>query len=387
MFNDVKQMDKDYIMQTYGRVDVAIESGSGSRCVDVDGKNYIDFTSGIGVNSLGFCDAGWTKAVTEQAGKLQHISNYYYSPVASNLAKALVENTDMGACFFVNSGCEANECAIKVARKYGKKKNAHKIITLFDSFHGRTITTLAATGQDVFHQEFLPLTEGFVHCKANDIEALKAVYSDDVCAVMIECVQGEGGVNPLNETYLKELRAFCDEKDILLIADEVQTGIGRTGSFYSSLGMGVKPDIITSAKGLGGGLPISTCIVNKELKDIMVAGDNGSTYGANPVACAGALHIVKTVSDKDFLSDVVKKGEYFMSKLNQMEEVKLTRGKGLMIGIKLKTKTAKEVLLACAEKGLLVLTAKDMVRFLPPLNISYEDIDKGLEIFEKIVNS
>ncbi len=387
MFNQVKQMDKDYILQSFSRVDVAIESGKGSRCTDVDGKNYIDFTSGIGVNSLGFCDEGWTANVTEQVAKLQHVSNYYYSPVASELAKVLIENTDMGACFFVNSGCEANECAIKVARKHGKAKNANKIITLYDSFHGRTLTTLAATGQDVFHVEFLPLTEGFIHCKANDIEALKAVYTDEVCGVMLECVQGEGGVNPLDETYLKEVRAFCDEKGILLIADEVQTGIGRTGSFFDSIGMGVKPDVITSAKGLGGGLPISTCIVSKELKDIFVPGDNGTTYGANPVACAGALYVVNTVAKQSFLDEVVKKGEYFFDKLNAMDEVELTRGKGLMIGIKLKTKTAKEVLLACAKAGLLVLTAKDMVRLLPPLNISYEEIDKGLEIFREIIKN
>ncbi len=382
MFEQIKKTDSEYIIQSYGRVQVAIESGNGSRCTDVDGKEYIDFTSGIGVNSLGYAEPNWVKAVSEQAGKVQHISNYYYSPVSTKLAEKLANLSGMSKMFFANSGCEANECAIKVARKAKKDTEKYKIITLNNSFHGRTITTLAANGQDVFHKDFLPLTEGFMHCEAGDITALKSMIDDTVCAVMIECIQGEGGVIPLETSYLKAVRELCDTKDILMIIDEVQTGIGRTGTMFAYQKADIIPDVLTLAKGVGGGLPIGVCLVAKKYEEVLVAGDHGSTFGANPVSCAGALAVLDTVDDK-FLNEVVKKGEYFKKKLMEIDEVDFVRGNGLMIGIALKTKTAKDVLINCANKGLLVLTAKDMVRFLPPLNISYEEIDEGLKIFEE----
>ncbi len=385
MFNNIKELDKKHIIQTYGRVDVAIESGKGARAIDVEGKVYIDFTSGIGVNSLGYCNDKWVSAVSEQAAKLQHISNYYYSPVSTKLAKKLCECSGMDSMFFANSGCESNECAIKVARKAKKSTGAYTIITLRNSFHGRTITTLAANGQEVFHQDFLPLTDGFMYCEAGDVNALEAMIDDSVCAVMIECVQGEGGVIPMGAEYIKAVRELCDKKEVLMIIDEVQTGIGRTGELFAYQKAGITPDILTVAKGLGGGLPIGVCMVNKKHKDVLVGGDHGSTFGANPVSCAGALAVLEQIADNAFLKEVNEKGEYFKEKLLKMEGVDFVRGEGLMIGVALKEKTAKDMLLNCAKEGLLILTAKDMVRFLPPLNISYEEIDSGLKIFEEIL--
>lgn len=384
-FAEIKNLDENHILHSYGRLPVALKSGKGSSAVDADGKEYIDFTSGIGVNSLGFCPENWSKAIIEQCQTMQHMSNYFYSEKTSLLAKNLTEAAGLSRAFFCNSGAEANECAIKIARKNAKSEKAYKIITLLDSFHGRTITTLAATGQDVFHEKFLPLTDGFVYAKAGDVEAVKTLIDDEICGIMVECVQGEGGVVPMEDSYLQALRTICDENGLTFIVDEVQTGIGRTGYFYSYQSAGIIPDVVTSAKGLGGGLPIGVCMVSEPLKDIFGPSDNGSTFGGNPVVCAGALEVVATVNTPDFLSEVTKKGEYIKEKLLAMENVEFVRGKALMMGIAIKNKTAKEALLGCADAGLLILTAKDLVRFLPPLNISYEEIDKGLEIFESII--
>ena len=386
-FKEIKQQDESFILHSYGRVDVAIESGKGVYATDAEGKKYIDFTSGIGVNALGYCPDNWVQAVSNQAAKLQHISNYYYNEKNTSLAEHLTKSAGLGRCFFCNSGAEANECAIKIARKAGEAKGKSKIITLIDSFHGRTITTLAATGQDAFHQLFRPLTDGFIYVPAGDIEALKEAVDDSVCGIMIECVQGEGGVIPMKDTYLKAVRALCDEKDIAMIVDEVQTGVGRTGWFYSYQSAEITPDIVTTAKGLGGGLPIGVCMVRESLKDIFAPGMNGSTFGGNPVVCAGALEIVKTIDDQDFLDSVKEKGEYFRQKLLEIPGVEFVRGKGLMLGISVEEKTTKEILLACAEKGLLVLTAKSLVRFLPPLNITKDEIDAGLKIFAQAIKT
>lgn len=385
MFEQIKQQDGEYILHSYGRMDVAIESGSGARAIDTDGKSYLDFTSGIGVNSLGYSPKCWVDAVCAQAAKLQHISNYYYSPVTTQLAKELTGTAGMSRAFFCNSGAEANECAIKIARKAGASRGAYKIITLMNSFHGRTISTLAATGQEAFHKDFLPLTEGFIYCPPGNIEALKAMVKKDVCAVMLECVQGEGGVLPMEDEYLKQLRELCDKNNMLMVLDEVQTGVGRTGSFYAYQAAGIKPDVVTTAKGLGGGLPIGVCMVADRYKDIFVPGNNGSTFGGNPVVCAGALAVIREVNTPEFLLSVREKGAYLMEKLRAIPQVDFVRGKGLMVGISIKKGSAKEVLEACAQKGLLVLTAKELVRLLPPLNISYEELDEGIEILKNVL--
>ena len=380
----IKNDDSENIMHTYGRFNVALVKGKGAKAWDESGKEYIDFTSGIGVNCLGYCDDGWTKAVSEQAGTLQHISNLYYSPLQTELAKKLCNITGFSKVFFCNSGAEANECAIKLARKYSFEKYGKErmeIVTLENSFHGRTITTLAATGQDVFHNYFFPFTEGFSFAKANDMQSVKDKVNNNTCAVMIELVQGEGGVNPLDKSFVKELADYCKQNNLLLIVDEVQTGVGRTGSFYCYEQFDIQPDIISSAKGLGGGLPMGACFCTEMLADVMSAGTHGTTYGGNPIACAGALEVANRVSNSDFLSEVAKKGEYIKSKLSTINGVAEVRGMGMMIGVVLEKDNAKEVAAKCAENGLLVLTAKTLIRFLPPLNISIEEIDKGLEIF------
>lgn len=384
-FNTIKKQDDDYILHSYGRVDVALVSGKNAVAYDISGKEYIDFSSGIGVNSLGFCDEKWTNAVQKQAAKIQHLSNYYYNPLNTQLAEDLAKAAGMSRSFFCNSGAEANECATKIARKFGEAKGADKIITLKDSFHGRTITTLSATGQDSFHQDFLPLTEGFTHADKDSIESVKSQLDDTICGVLIELVQGEGGVIPLEKQFVKDLRKLCDDAGVLLIIDEVQTGIGRTGSFFAYQDFDITPDVVTAAKGLGGGLPIGACLVNEKLKDIFKPGMNGSTFGGNPVVCAGAIEVVNRVNNDEFLKEVKEKSDYIKSKLEKISEVEFVRGKGLMLGVKLKSKNAREVLLKCAENGLLVLTAKDLIRFLPPLTITKEEIDKGLAIFENVL--
>ncbi len=384
-FQQIKEQDQQYILHTYGRVDAALVKGKNARAWDVDGKEYIDFTSGIGVNALGFSDPGWAEAVARQAGEIQHMSNYYHSPQNIALAESLCKAAGMAQAFFCNSGAEANECAIKVARKYGEKRGASTILTLTDSFHGRTLATLSATGQDVFHKDFLPLNPGFVHAPANDLEALKGMLDGSICAVLLETVQGEGGVVPMDGEYLQQVQALCKEKDVLFMLDEVQTGVGRTGYFYSYQQWGIAPDVVTTAKGLGGGLPIGACLVAEHLRDILKPGQQGSTFGGNPVVCAGANEIVKRVNDPAFLAEVKKKGEYFAEKLTALPQVEAVRGRGLMLGIKLKSGDAHDVMVQCAEKGLLVLTAKDLVRFLPPLTITKEDIDAGLAIFASVL--
>ncbi len=386
-FEQVKSQDQAYILPTYGRVDAALVKGRNARAWDVDGKEYIDFTAGIGVNALGYSDTEWVQAVADQAGKIQHLCNYYYSPENTALAQELSQASGMAKAFFCNSGAEANECAVKIARKYGEKRGAYKIVTLNNSFHGRTLTTLAATGQEGFHKDFLPLTEGFLYAEAGDLEGIRALLDGSVCAVMLEMVQGEGGVIPMDEEFVKGLAQLCREKDVLLLIDEVQTGIGRTGSFYAYQGYGVKPDVVTTAKGLAGGLPMGACLVSERLGDILKPGMQGSTFGGNPVASAGARVVVRRVSDPAFLQSVAEKGACFREKLEAMPQVEYVRGRGLMIGVKLKERDAHEVLVQCAKQGLLILTAKELVRFLPPLTITQEDIDQGLAIFQRVLEA
>ena len=384
-FEQVKSQDQAYILHTYGRVDAALVKGRNARAWDVDGKEYIDFTAGIGVNALGYCDPEWSAAVAEQAGKIQHMCNYYYCPENTALAQELSQASGMAKAFFCNSGAEANECAVKIARKYGEKRGAYRIVTLENSFHGRTLTTLAATGQEGFHREFLPLTEGFLYAQAGDLESIQALLDGSVCAVMLEMVQGEGGVIPMDEGFVQGLAQLCREKDVLLLIDEVQTGIGRTGRFFAYQGYGVQPDVVTCAKGIAGGLPMGACLVSERLGDILQPGQNGSTFGGNPIASAAARVVVRRVSEPDFLQSVAEKGAYFREKLEAMPQVEYVRGRGLMLGVKLKEKDAHDVLVQCAKAGLLILTAKELVRFLPPLTITQEDIDQGLAIFQQVL--
>ena len=384
-FEQVKSQDQAYILHTYGRVDAALVKGRNARAWDVDGKEYIDFTAGIGVNALGYCDPEWSAAVAGQAEKIQHMCNYYYCPENTALAQELSQASGMAKAFFCNSGAEANECAIKIARKYGEKRGAYRIVTLENSFHGRTLTTLAATGQEGFHREFLPLTEGFLYAQAGDLAGIQALLDGSVCAVMLEMVQGEGGVIPMDEGFVKGLAQLCREKDVLLLIDEVQTGIGRTGRFFAYQGYGVQPDVVTCAKGIAGGLPMGACLVSERLGDILQPGQNGSTFGGNPIASAAARVVVRRVSEPDFLQSVAEKGAYFREKLEAMPQVEYVRGRGLMLGVKLKEKDAHDVLVQCAKAGLLILTAKELVRFLPPLTITQEDIDQGLAIFQQVL--
>jgi len=386
-YQQIKGQDGQYILHTYGRVDAALVKGRNARAWDVDGKEYIDFTSGIGVNALGYSDPGWTAAVSKQAGEIQHMSNYYYSAQNTALAESLCKAAGMAQAFFCNSGAEANECAFKVARKYGEKHGASTILTLTDSFHGRTLATLAATGQDVFHKDFLPLNPGFAHAPANDLQAVAEKLDGSICAVLVETVQGEGGVVPMDGEFLQGLQALCKDKDVLFMLDEVQTGVGRTGYFYSYQEWGIAPDVVTTAKGLGGGLPIGACMVCGKLRNILKPGQQGSTFGGNPVVCAGANEIVRRVSEPAFLEQVKEKGQYFVEKLTALPQVEAVRGRGLMLGIQLKDGDAHDVMVKCAEHGLLVLTAKDLVRFLPPLTITMEDIDAGLEIFADVLSN
>ena len=380
------EQDKAHIATTYARFPVVAEKGAGSVLTDINGKEYIDFTSGIGVTSFGYCDLVWTAAVTEQASKLQHTSNLYYTQPGIELATLLCEKTGMSKVFFSNSGAEANECAIKAARKYAAKHKGEEystILTLKDSFHGRTVTTLAATGQLHYHEQFKPLTTGFVYGDASDLEQIKdAVRNGKIAAIMIECIQGEGGLNVLSEEYVKGIADICEKEDILLIVDEVQTGNGRTGKFYSYMHYGIKPDIVSTAKGLGGGLPIGATLLSEKLADTYVPGDHGSTFGANPVVCAGAVSVVSRMDDA-FLAEVERKGALIKEYLTGKPGVKSVEGLGLMIGV-VTEKKAADVLKEGLNQGLLVLTAKDKVRLLPPLNISDEDLMKGLEILAGI---
>ena len=377
----ITSVDKEYVAGTYGRFPVEIVSGKGCLFVGSDGKEYIDLGSGIGVTAFGTADDAWVAAVTEQLGKLQHTSNLYYTEPCALLAKALCEKTGMKKVFFGNSGAEANECAIKVARKYSAEKkgdDCYTIITLVNSFHGRTLTTLSATGQDVFHKLFNPLTPGFVHVPANDLAALEeAVNTVNPAGIMLECVQGEGGVLPLTAAYMQGVEKLCKDCDIPMIVDEVQTGNGRTGKFYAYQHFGITPDIVSTAKGLGGGLPIGACMMGEKVQYVLGPSDHGSTYGGNPVACAGALNVVERIDDT-MLEEVQAKSAYIFSELEGAEGIEGVSGMGLMIGIKT-TKPAREVLMACMEQGVLCLTAKDKLRLLPALNIPMDQLKKAIE--------
>ena len=380
------ELDSKYVANTYRRFPVEIVSGKGAVAYDVNGKKYIDMGSGIATNTFGYADSEWVAAVTEQLNAYSHTSNLYYTSPCAKLAEMLCERTGMCRVFFGNSGAEANEGAIKAARKYSFDKygeGRHKIVTLVNSFHGRTITTLAATGQDVFHTTFMPFTEGFCHVFANDTDAMLAALTDDVCAVMLEFVQGEGGVNPLDRDFVSAIAAACAEKDILLIADEVQTGNGRTGTLYAFEQFGVKPDIISTAKGLGGGLPIGAVILGEKVKDTLSAGTHGSTFGGNPACAAGALNVISRLNE-EFLAEVRAKSAYIFDKLASIKGVQSVSGLGLMIGIKA-DKPTPEIIAAGIERGILFLSAKDKVRLLPPLNITYAEIDEALAVLAEIL--
>lgn len=381
-----KEIDKKYISATYGRFDVELVSGKGSTLYDENGKEYIDFGSGIGVTAFGIADDEWKNSVINQLNKLQHVSNLYYTAPCAELAQLLCEKTGMKKVFFSNSGAEANEGAIKFARKYSFDRYGEgrsTIITLVNSFHGRTITTLAATGQDSFHTSFAPFTEGFKYCPANDVDTLKKMAMDDVCAIMFECVQGEGGVLNLNKEFVKAIEEIAKEKDILMVVDEVQTGNGRTGKYFAYMNFGIKPDIVSTAKGIAGGLPMGAVLFGDKLNDTVTPGSHGSTFGGNPIAAAGAVSIVKRIDD-EFLKNVNEKSKYIKNFLKNVNGVKSISGMGLMLGIETE-KNAKEIANTCLEKGLLVLTAKTKIRLLPALNISYNEIDKGLNILKEVI--
>ena len=385
----IEQFNK-YVMPSYGRYDLVLDSGFGRQAVDENGKQYIDFGSGIGTNSLGYCNEDWVNAVCEQAHKIQHTSNYYYTKVQADFAKALCDTAGYTDMFFGNSGAEANECAIKIARKYSFDKygkGRHNIITLVNSFHGRTLCTLSATGQDVFHNYFFPFVEGFINVEANNIDDLRAKLDDTVCAVMFEYIQGEGGVMALDQEFVDEIFKLCAEKDVLTIADEVQTGVGRTGKFLAGDNFGKKADLTTLAKGLAGGVPIGVCLSGEKCAKVLTPGTHGSTFGGNPISCAGGLAVLKSVNSEGFLDEVAKKGDYIRQKVLTSPEVASVSGIGLMIGIELKNKKAGDIVKAALDKGLLLLTAKTKIRLLPPLPIPYEGIDSGLDILLELLNA
>ncbi len=390
MSNNEKTIQKfnDHVVQSYGRYPLAMKKGQGRRCVDEDGKEYIDFGSGIGTNSLGYCDEKWADAVCAQVRTLQHNSNYYYTEVQAEFAEKLCETAGYKSVFFGNSGAEANECAIKTARKYSFDKygkGRHNIITLVNSFHGRTIATLSATGQDVFHNYFFPFLEGFINVKANDISDLKEKLDDTVCAVMIEYVQGEGGVNALQQDFVDAIYELCAQKDVLVIADEIQTGVGRTGKFLAGDHFGRKADITTLAKGIAGGIPMGACLMNEKCSGVLTAGTHGSTFGGNPIACAGGLAVLDRINSDGFLDKVTEKAGYIKKELEKCSEVASVTGLGLMVGISLKTKKAGDVAKEALNRGLLVLTAKEKVRLLPPLTISDDELRDGLKILMEIL--
>ena len=380
------EMDQAYVAGTYKRFPVEIVSGKGSTVYDVNGKAYVDMGSGIGVTAFGLADDAWQQAVTAQLGKVQHMSNLYYTEPCAKLAKLLCDNTGMKKVFFANSGAEANECAIKVARKYSaekKGKDCYTILTLVNSFHGRTLTTLAATGQDHFHTLFQPLTPGFLHVEANNVEALNsAVAENKIAGIMLECVQGEGGVNPLTPEFVAAAAKLAKEQDIPLIIDEVQTGNGRTGKLYAYMHYGITPDIVSTAKGLGGGLPIGAVLMGEKVQNVLGYGDHGSTYGGNPVCCAGAISVMERLTE-DFLSAVRRKSGYVFSALYNAPGIESVTGLGLMVGIKTKA-PAGDVVRGCMEKGVLCLTAKDKVRLLPALNIPVEDLSFAVETIKTV---
>lgn len=381
----IKELDKEYIANTYARFPICLVSGKGSLVYDEDGKEYIDLGTGIAVNTFGYSDDGWINAVNSQLSCLQHTSNLYYSKPCTELAKMLCERTGMKKVFFSNSGAEANECAIKVARKYGELNKGAEyttIVTLRDSFHGRTITTLAATGQDVFHKDFLPLTDGFVYARANDIDDVERLVSENkCCAVMFEVVQGEGGVKALDADFLAALKRLADKEDLLLIADEVQCGNGRSGKLYAYMNYGITPDIVSTAKGLAGGLPLGATMLGEKVKDILGVGMHGSTFGGNPVCSAAALNVLSRI-DETLLAKVREKSEYIFNELRDAEGVISVSGLGLMIGLETR-RPAAEIIDECREKGVLVIKAKQKIRLLPALNIEKELLKKAIKIIKE----
>ena len=383
----IQELDRTYVAGTYRRFPVEIVSGKGSLCRDTEGKEYIDLGTGIAVNTFGYADDEWQRAVTEQIGKVQHTSNLYYTEPCARLAEMLCRRTGMGKVFFSNSGAEANECAIKVARKWAAEHLGPEyttIVTLRNSFHGRTLTTLAATGQDHFHELFQPLTPGFVHVDAGDAEQLRKVFQQNkTAAVLIECVQGEGGVVPLSPEYAKAVEEIVRENGALLMIDEVQTGNGRTGTLYAYEQYGLHPDVVSTAKGLAGGLPLGATMMSAKVQDTLGFGDHGSTFGGNPVCCAAALSVLRRL-DEQLLAEVREKSRYLISALSGMDGVKEVTGLGLMLGIRTE-KPAAEVLSACREKGLLCLSAKEKVRLLPALNIPMELLEKAVDIFRSVL--
>ena len=385
--SDLTEKDAQYVANTYGRAPIEVAYGKGSIITDRYGKEYIDLGSGIAVNSFGIADEEWISAVTAQLQKVQHASNLYYTEPCVLLAEALCKRTGMKKVFFGNSGAEANECAIKTARKYAaehKDASYYTIITLKNSFHGRTITTLAATGQDVFHQSFTPLTEGFVYVDANDLEGVRKLVSENkVAGIMIECVQGEGGVHVMDESFVKGIEEICRTEDIIFIVDEVQTGNGRCGELYAYMTYGVTPDIVTTAKGLGGGLPIGACMFGEKTESVLRAGDHGSTFGGNPAAAAGALNIISRIDDA-LLSEVKAKGEYIVRELSGAKGVAEVTGKGLILGVK-PVRPLNDVINDCFAAGLICLTAKDKVRLLPALNIPFDMLKKAVAILKEIL--
>lgn len=382
--SEIIKTDNEYVANTYARFPLVLKEGKGSLVYDETGREYIDMGSGIGVTAFGIADDEWQAAAAKQLGKLQHMSNLYYTEPCAELAKLLCAKTGMKKVFFANSGAEANECAIKTARKWGcenKGEEYSTIVTLVNSFHGRTITTLAATGQEHYHEDFGPLTPGFVYAEANDLESVKKLVAENkVCAVMFECVQGEGGVIPLTAQFVQGLAELAEKENFLLIADEVQTGNGRTGELYAYMNFGIKPDIVSTAKGLGGGLPLGACLMGEKTGNVLKFGDHGSTFGGNPVCCAGALSIISRI-DGALLSQVKQKSKYIVDELSGADGVESVSVMGLMLGIKTK-KPVKDVLNECMANGVLCLTAKDKLRLLPALNIPMDVLVRAVDIIK-----
>lgn len=384
-FNEIKSIADKYLMPTYAHYPVALMGGKNASLSSPDGRVFIDFTSGIGVNIFGVNDDGWKNAVTKQLNKIQHTSNLFYNETVATAAELLCQKSGFDKVLFCNSGAEANECAIKLARKYSFDKygeNRNTIISLVNSFHGRTMATITATGQEQYHKYFMPFVDGFKYAESGDKKEFSKLLDGSVCAVILEVIQGEGGVLITPSDYIEFVREQCDKNDIVLIFDEVQTGVGRTGKLYAWENIGVKPDVLTTAKGLGGGLPVGACLATEKFGNTLTSGTHGTTFGGNPVVLAGAIEILNRLDD-GFFKSVREKGKYIMKKVACFDGVCAVRGMGLMIGIDLKDKKAGDVAIKCVENGLLILTAKQSLRLLPPLSITYDEIDKGLEILKK----
>ena len=380
---EIRALEKRYVMQTYGRNEIALVSGEGARLRDSEGKEYIDLTSGIGVNCLGYHHPALSAAISDQAQKLMHCSNLFYSEPMAQVAEHLVKSTGLSRVFLANSGAEANEAMIKTARKYSSDrygKDRYKIITLCQSFHGRTMTTLMATGQDKFHQYFYPLPEGFAYVEAGDLAQFKSCADEHVCAVIMEMIQGEGGVLPLDQAFVQEVSAYCKAHDILVCVDEVQTGIGRTGTLFCYEQYGIEPDIVSMAKGLGGGVPIGAILCGEKCADTLQPGQHGSTFGGNPVCCAGAINVLNRL-DENMLAGVEERSAYIKRELTGAKGVLGVSGLGLMIGIQTE-KNASDIIAACREKGVLVIKAKDKLRLLPALNIPMEQLKKAVAVIK-----